>query len=83
LSGPSGADNDDDSSIGGAEEYKPLLFFDDEPWSLLPKTVMRPKSKDNVTKIVQRASLLFSISPLPRPVNSSENANLGIVHIFL
>ena len=32
------------------------------------KPQMRPKSKDNITKIVQRASL-FSISPLPRPVN--------------
>ena len=70
LSGPSGDDDDDDSSSsGGAEVYKSALFsFDDESWSLLPKTEMRPQSKDYVTKIVRRATL-FAISPLPCPVN--------------
>jgi hypothetical protein len=69
LSGPSGADNDDDSSSGVEDEdTTPLFSFDDEPWSLLPKTVMRPQSKDYVTEIVRRATL-FAISPLPRPVN--------------
>ena len=67
LNGPSGADNDDDSS-SGVEKDKPLFSFDDEPWSLLPKSVMRPQSKDFVTEIVRRASL-FAISPLPCPVN--------------
>jgi hypothetical protein len=68
LSGPSGADNNDDRSSSGVEKDKPLFSFDDEPWSLLPKSVMRPQSKDYVTEIVRRASL-FAISPLPCPVN--------------
>lgn len=67
----SGVDDSDDSSRSSCadeEEDKPLFSFDDEPWSLLPKTVMRPQSKDYVTEIVRRATL-FAISPLPRPVN--------------
>ena len=50
LSGPSGADNDDDSS-SGVEKDQPLISFDDEPWSLLPQSVMRPQSKDYVAEI--------------------------------
>ncbi len=65
----SGVDDDDDgSSSCSEEEDKPLFSFDDEPWSLLPKTEMRPQSKDYVTEIVRRATL-FAISPLPCPVN--------------
>jgi hypothetical protein len=66
----SGVDDDDDgsSSCSEQEEDKSLFSFDDEPWSLPPKTVMRPQSKDYVTEIVRRATL-FAISPLPCPVN--------------
>jgi hypothetical protein len=45
-----------------------LFSFDDEPWSLLPKTVMRPQSKDYAKEILRRATL-FAIRPLPRPMN--------------
>ena len=57
LSGPSGADNNDDSSNSGVEENTLMFSINDEPWSLLPRTVMRPQSKYYVDKIMRRANL--------------------------
>ena len=64
--------NDDDSGTSdGSAENKPLFCFDDEPWSLLPKTAIpRPQNRDYVAEIIRRATL-YSIFPLPRPVNWS------------
>jgi hypothetical protein len=47
---------------------EPLFSFEREPWSLLPKTSLRPRSNEYVNKIVRRANL-FSITPVPRPNN--------------
>ena len=51
--------NDDDSGTSdGSAENKPLFCFDDEPWSLLPKTaVPRPQNRDYVPEIIRRATL--------------------------
>jgi hypothetical protein len=47
---------------------EPLFSFEREPWSLLPKTSLRPRSIEYVNEIVRRANL-FSITPVPRPNN--------------
>lgn len=46
----------------------PLFSFEQEPWSRLPKTSLRPRNIDYVAEIIRRASL-FDISPPPRPSN--------------
>ncbi len=50
------------------QQAEALFPFKTEPWSLLPKTLMRPKNIDYVNEIVRRATL-FNISPIPRPSN--------------
>jgi len=46
----------------------PLFSFENEPWSCLPKTEMRPVNVDFAMEIVRRARLL-RIHPTPRPLN--------------
>jgi hypothetical protein len=46
----------------------PLFSFENEPWSCLPKTEMRPVNVDFAKEIVRRARLL-RIHPTPRPLN--------------
>ena len=48
------------------QNNKPLFSFEREPWSLLPKTFLRPRSNEYVNEIVRRTNL-FSIMPVPRP----------------
>jgi hypothetical protein len=71
--------NDDDSGASdGSAENKALFYFDDEPWSLLPKTVIpRPQNRDYVAEIIRRATL-YSIFPLPRPVNWSRTRQMEL-----
>ena len=47
---------------------KPLISFEREPWSLLPKAVLRPRNNDYKNEIVRRATL-FNSTPVPRPSN--------------
>ena len=64
--------NDDDSGTAsdGSAENKSLFCLDDEPWSLLPKTAIPlPQNRDYVTNTLRCAATLYSILPLPRPVN--------------
>jgi hypothetical protein len=46
----------------------PLFSFEQEPWSRLPKTSLRPRNIDYVREIARRASL-FDINPPPRASN--------------
>jgi hypothetical protein len=47
----------------------PLFSFENEPWSLLPKSsLVRPKNTDYVKEVARRAEH-FNISPAPRPSN--------------
>lgn len=46
----------------------PLFSFETVPWSLLPKTTLRPKNMDYCKEIARRATL-FNITPIPRPSN--------------
>ena len=46
----------------------PLFSFENEPWSRLPKSEMRPVNVDFAKKIVRRARLL-RIHQTPRPLN--------------
>lgn len=46
----------------------PLFSFECEPWSLLPKTALRPKNNDFVKEIGRRSND-YNISPMPRPRN--------------
>ena len=48
---------------------KPLFSFEQEPWSLLPKTSLRPRSNEYVNEQIVRCANLFSITPVPRPNN--------------
>ena len=60
-------------SIGVTHNNAPLLSFDLAPWSLLPKTSMRPKNTDLAIEIHRRATL-YNILPSPRPRNWSRKA---------
>jgi len=55
-------------SIGLQCNDVPLFSFETLPWSLLPKTSLRPKNTDYGKEIARRATL-FKISPAPRPSN--------------
>jgi hypothetical protein len=46
----------------------PLFSFECEPWSLLPKTALRPKNNDYVKEIERRAKD-YNIQPIPRSRN--------------
>ena len=46
----------------------PLFSFEQEPWSRLPKTSLRPRNMDYVREIARRASL-FDVHPVPRASN--------------
>ena len=46
----------------------PLFSFENEPWSRLPKTEMRPVNVEFAKEIVRRARLL-RVLPMPRPLN--------------
>ena len=46
----------------------PLFSFECEPWSLLPKTALRPKNNDYVKEIARRSND-YNIQPIPRPRN--------------
>ena len=46
----------------------PLFSFEHGPWSLLPKTLLRPKNIDYVKEIARRSSQ-YNIQPIPRPSN--------------
>jgi hypothetical protein len=48
---------------------KPLFSFEQEPWSLLPKTSLRSRSNEYVNEQIVRCANLFSITPVPRPNN--------------
>jgi hypothetical protein len=52
-----------------------LLCFDTEPWSTLPRNVMRPKNADFGKEIGRRSEVL-SIIPTPRPLNWSKSQKL-------
>ena len=51
-----------------ATDDTPLFSFETEPWSLLPKTEMRPVNVDFAKEVAQRSKLL-GIHPTPRPLN--------------
>ena len=46
----------------------PFFSFESEPWSLLPKTEMRPVNADYAKEVVRRSRVL-QIRPTPRPLN--------------
>jgi hypothetical protein len=50
------------------QNNEPLFSCEREPWSLLPKNFLRPRSKEYENEIVRHANL-FSIMPVPRPSN--------------
>jgi hypothetical protein len=54
--------------IGLQRNGTPLFSFETAPWSLLPKTSLRPKNTEYCKEIARRAQL-FKISPAPRPSN--------------
>jgi hypothetical protein len=45
-----------------------LFSFDNEPWSKLPKTSMRPQNVEYLREINRRA-MLYNVQPRPRPSN--------------
>jgi hypothetical protein len=47
---------------------EPLFSFEQEPWSFLPKNMLRPRNVDYVHEITRRATL-YNIAPAPRPNN--------------
>jgi hypothetical protein len=55
-------------SIGLDHHNKPLFSFEQEPWSLLPKTFLCPRNNEFVHEIKWRANV-FNIHPVPRPSN--------------
>jgi hypothetical protein len=55
-------------SIGLNHNNEPLFSFEREPWSLLPKTFLRPRNNEYVHEI-KRLENLFNIHPVPRPSN--------------
>ena len=55
-------------SIGLRFNDQPLFSVDDEPWSTLPKTVLRPRNNDFVNEVLRRAKDM-NMNPLPRPSN--------------
>jgi hypothetical protein len=55
-------------SIGLQCNGSALFWFETVPWSLLPKTSLRPKNTDYGKEIARR-SKLFKISPALRPSN--------------
>ncbi len=57
-------------SIGLTHNDAPLFSVDVPPWSLLPKTTLRPKNTDFGIEIDRRAAL-YNIHPTPRPRNWS------------
>ena len=62
-------------SIGVTYNDAPLISFEMVPWSLLPKTTMRPKNTDFGLEIDRRATL-YNILPSPRPRNWSRRATI-------
>jgi hypothetical protein len=62
-------------SIGVTHNDSPLMSFEMAPWSLLPKTTMRPKNTDFAIEIDRRATL-YNILPSPRPRNWSRKATM-------
>ena len=46
----------------------PLFSFEQEPWSRLPRSSLRPRNIDFVREIARRASL-YDVNPQPRPSN--------------
>jgi hypothetical protein len=55
-------------SIGLRFNNEPLLSVDKEPWSTLPKTVLRPRNNDFINEVLRRAKDM-NMNPLPRPSN--------------
>ena len=43
---------------------EPIFLFEQEPWSILPKTFLHPRSNEYVNEIVRHANL-FSTMPVP------------------
>jgi hypothetical protein len=62
-------------SIGLTHNDAPLISFEMVPWSLLPKTTMRPKNTDYGLEVERRATL-YNILPSPRPRNWSRKATI-------
>ena len=54
--------------IGLKFDDEPLFAVDDEPWSTLPRTVLRPRNNDFVHDFFRRARH-WNMNPLPRPRN--------------
>ena len=54
--------------LRAVDDSESLFCLHREPWSLLPKGTVHPKSIDYEKEIVQRAEL-FRTSPVPRPRN--------------
>jgi hypothetical protein len=53
----------------------PLFSFEMPPWSLLPKSSLRPKNTEFAVEIDRRAKL-YNILPIPRPRNWSRKATM-------
>ena len=53
--------------IGLNHNELPLFSFDDEPWSLLPKTSIVCPQNSHLVKEASRRAELYNITPVPRP----------------